>query len=86
MCRVPPEADAVQVTGVPTISGLGMLGVMEPMTMAVTTCAMVYVTDFETVPVPSEFLTLTMMVLVPTIEEVVDQAHELELPQPCATT
>ncbi len=42
--------------------------------------------NFETVPVPSEFLTLTMMVLVPAIEEVVAQAHELELPQLCATT
>ncbi len=54
--------------------------------MAVTTCAMVYVTDFETVPEPSEFLTLTMMVFVPAIEDVVAQFHELELPQPCATT
>ena len=83
---LPPVADAVQVTGVPTVTGLGMLGLMEPMTIAVTTCAMVYVTDFVTVPEPSGFLTLTMMVFVPTIEEVVAQFHELELPQPCATT
>ncbi len=64
--------------------GLGTLGVMVPMTIAVTTCAMVYVIDFETVPEPSEFLTLTIMVLVPAIEDVVDKVHELELPQPCA--